>query len=92
MEVPYLELPDKGVLGYGYPILLQPRPLHKVLETHLSHTPVILAFDRGGHPLALGHLLVLGRNLLLLGDQLPLIGHLFLLLPLLQVGRSKWVN
>jgi len=59
---------------------------------HLDRTSVLLTFNREGPSRAFGRLLLLGGNPLLLRDQLPLLSHLLLLLPLFQVGKSKWVN
>ena len=81
--MPFLELPDGGVLGCGWPIQLQLRVLYWILKAHLGHTLILFAFDRGGPPLTLSRLLLLEGNPFLLREQLPLLSRLIFLLPLL---------
>ena len=74
--MPFLELPDGGVLWNGCALHLQPGIPHWEWRAHLGCVVVLFTLYRGGPHLTFGHFLLLG---LLLGDHIPLIGNLLLL-------------
>ena len=90
--IPSLELLDGGVPWYGYPVQLQLRVPRRIRRAHLGHVPILLTLSQGGPLFALSRLWKLWRNLLIVGDHLPLLDHLLVLLPLLQIGRCEEVK